>query len=104
MVSEVVAAPRFLDRADLGLLLDALHEDGRTVIGPTLADGAIVYDEVRSVDDLPAGWRATESPGHYRLERTAGERLFDLRHGPDDLETMDVPASGADDHDRTSWR
>src|ERR1035438_7172657 len=40
----------------LGKLIEALVRKGYEVIGPTLRDGAIVYDNVESVEDLPAGW------------------------------------------------
>jgi hypothetical protein len=30
---------------------------GYRVIGPILRDGAIVYDRLTRLDDLPAGWR-----------------------------------------------
>lgn len=72
----------FLARADLGRLIELVREDGRRLIGPTLAEGAVVYDEIRSVDDLPAGWGATQAPGRYRLERRGGERIFDYVIGP----------------------
>jgi NAD(P)H-flavin reductase/NAD-dependent dihydropyrimidine dehydrogenase PreA subunit len=72
----------FLVRPDLQRLIDALHDDGRRVIGPTIGDGAIVYDEVSSIAELPAGWRADQAPGRYRLERRGGERLFDYVVGP----------------------
>ena len=44
--------PWFLARANLGVLIDLLREDGRTVIGPTVVDGAVTLAEVRSVDEL----------------------------------------------------
>ena len=40
----------FLPRANLQDLLDLLREDGRRIIGPTIADEAIVYDEITTVD------------------------------------------------------
>ncbi len=72
----------FLARADLDRLIDALGIDGRRVIGPTVADGAVVYDDISSGADLPAGWRADQAPGHYRLEHRGGDRLFDYVVGP----------------------
>ena len=57
----------FLPRANLQDLLDLLREDGRRLIGPTIADEAIVYDEITSVDDLPQGWGDEQGPGSYRL-------------------------------------
>jgi NAD(P)H-flavin reductase len=72
----------FLARPNLQVLIDALRADGRTVIGPTVADGTIVLDEIERIDQLPTGWRDDQSPGHYRLTKTASDRLFDFTVGP----------------------
>ena len=72
----------FLPRPELDRLIEALQADGRRVIGPTIADGAVVYDEIASQADLPAGWRADQAPGRYRLEHRGGVRLFDYVVGP----------------------
>ena len=50
-----VEGPAFLRRDDLDRLISLLHDDGRTVIAPTVADGAIVYDEIATAADLPIG-------------------------------------------------
>ncbi|MGZ8562192.1 MAG: 4Fe-4S dicluster domain-containing protein [Candidatus Limnocylindria bacterium] len=76
------AQPAFLPRAELGRLLNLLRDDGRTVIGPVVRDGAIVYEEVNSVADLPAGWTDEQAPGRYRLTRSESPRLFDFTVGP----------------------
>jgi len=76
------AKTSFLARADLGALIDALHSTGRTVIGPTVEDGAIVYAEIASVADLPVGWRDEQAPGRYRLARDRDERAFGYAVGP----------------------
>ena len=65
------AGTGFLARTDLGALIEALHDEGRTVIGPTVQDGAIVYDEISSAADLPIGWRDEQAPGRYRIARRA---------------------------------
>ena len=62
-----LAAPAFLATADLDLLIQALRDDGRKVIGPRLEDGAITYDEIGSASDLPIGWRDQQAPGRYRI-------------------------------------
>jgi sulfhydrogenase subunit beta (sulfur reductase) len=81
----------FLARRNLQVLIDVLRDDGRTVIGPTVADGAIVLDEVRSVDDLPAGWHDDQGPGRYRLTADGGERLFDFTVGPTSAKRWTFP-------------
>ena len=72
----------FLARTNLQVLIDLLRADGRTVVGPTVADGTIVLDDIESVDQLPGGWRDEQAPGRYRLARDGGERLFDFTVGP----------------------
>lgn len=67
---------RVVDRGDFGALFDALAEAGYTVMGPTLRDMAIVYDELTSVEDLPIGWTDHQDGGTYRLRRRADEALF----------------------------
>ena len=59
-------APVLLDRAGLQALVDALVARGFDVIGPTLRDGAIVYDRIADLAALPAGW--TDYPQWPRLQ------------------------------------
>ena len=73
---------RWLPTGDLERLLDALRADGRTIIGPTVRDEAIVLDEILTAADLPAGWGAEASPGRYRLTRRDDARRFDHAVGP----------------------
>src|SRR5574338_259371 len=79
----VTAAPEaiFLPRERLDALLDLLREGGRTVLGPTVQDGHLVLDEIRTVADLPAGWRDEQEPGRYRLTDGHGDRVFDVVNG-----------------------
>ena len=74
-------APAFLPRTDLDRFLGALRADGRTVIGPTIRDGAVTYGAIAGAEDLPIGWRADSAPGTYRLEETGGDRAFDYGVG-----------------------
>ena len=73
----VMPAAWFLPRADLDRLFGALAADGRRIVGPTIADGAVVYDELRSPAELPAGWTVDTAPGTYRLRKTGTGRTFD---------------------------
>lgn len=74
--------PRFLPVGHLQLLIDALIADDRLVIGPTIEEHAIVYNEIQSVDDLPRGWTDVQAPGSYRLERRGDDALFGYVVGP----------------------
>ena len=66
----------------LQALIDALAERGYQVLGPTVHDGAIVYDAVRRVEELPAGWTDHQEPGRYRLARRDDAALFGFAVGP----------------------
>jgi sulfhydrogenase subunit beta (sulfur reductase) len=74
-----------LPRPSLDRLLEALRARGYRVLGPTVRDAAVVWDEVARATDLPLGWRDVQEPGRYRLERTDSARLFGVVHGPDSL-------------------
>jgi sulfhydrogenase subunit beta (sulfur reductase) len=73
----VTGPGEFLPRSELDRLFAALAVDGRRVVGPTIADHAVVYDELAGPEELPHGWTADTSPGAYRLRRTDSKRAFD---------------------------
>ena len=77
-----VRQPVIVDRADFQSLFDALAQSGYSTMGPTVRDGAIVYDQIQSVDDLPAGWTDDQDGGHYRLRRRSDQALFGFAVGP----------------------
>jgi len=66
----------------LQVLFDALNRRSYRVIGPILRDGAIIYDDIASLDDLPRGWTDEQDGGHYRLHRRGDEALFGYAVGP----------------------
>jgi len=73
---------KYFERGALASLLRGLSERGFNTVGPVLRDGAIVYDELRSPDDLPAGWTDEQDGGVYRLRRREDEALFGYVLGP----------------------
>lgn len=75
-------APLVIDRSGLESLISVLGE-GRHVIGPTVCDGAIAYQEISGIADLPEGWGDEQSPGRYRLRRREDGALFGYAVGPD---------------------
>jgi sulfhydrogenase subunit beta (sulfur reductase) len=82
MDSLKVGDRRLLERRDFPSLFRALHANGYQVVGPTVRDGAIVYDHLSGVDDLPIGWTDRQGPGKYRLERRRDDALFGYTVGP----------------------
>jgi sulfhydrogenase subunit beta (sulfur reductase) len=71
-----------IDRDGLQALVGALAARGYRVIGPTVRDGAIVYDNIATIAELPIGWCDHQEPGRYRLERRDDEALFGFAVGP----------------------
>jgi sulfhydrogenase subunit beta (sulfur reductase) len=74
-------------------LLDALKQRGYRVVGPTVRDGAIVYDDLATVDDLPRGWTDEQDGGTYRLVKRADDALFGYAVGPHAWKRFLQPAS-----------
>ena len=66
-------------------LLDILHAKGYRIVGPAVRDGAVVWESIRRVSDLPVGWRDQQEPGRYQLERTDSSHVFGVVHGPHSL-------------------
>ena len=71
-----------LDLDGLGRLLAELAARGHRVLGPTVRDGAIVYDDIAALSDLPSGWTDRQDAGRYRLERRDDDAVFGYAVGP----------------------
>jgi ferredoxin len=70
-----------IPRDALQTLIDALAADHR-VLGPTIRDGAIVYDDIAQLAQLPVGWTDRQDAAKYRLERRTDDALFGFVVGP----------------------
>lgn len=71
-----------IDVQTMGMLISLLRKDGFRVLGPTVRDHAIVYDEIRSYEDLPIGWTDEQSNASYKLVPTEEKSLFAYAAGP----------------------
>jgi ferredoxin len=69
-------------RADLPRLFEALQARGYCLVGPTIRDGAIIYDQIKAIDDLPIGWMDQQDGGTYRLKKRGDVALFGYAVGP----------------------
>ncbi len=65
-----------IDLAGLQSLIDTLRAGGRTVVGPTMRDGALTYAEIDGLDDLPRGVGDSQEAGRYRLRERGDGALF----------------------------
>jgi sulfhydrogenase subunit beta (sulfur reductase) len=84
---------RVLTIDGLQALLDTLSRRGCRVVGPTLRDAAIVYDDIGSVADLPRGWTDEQDGGRYRLHRRNDDALFGYAVGPHSWKKFLHPAT-----------
>lgn len=73
--------PRLLPSSKFASLFAALTQRGYEVVGPTVRDGAIVLDNLRSPEQLPIGWADEQNPGHYRLKRRQDQAYFGFTVG-----------------------
>lgn len=64
------------DTVQFQSLLDALIQAGYKLLGPTVRDNAIIYDEIRSAQDLPIGWGDEQEAGYYRIKRREDQAYF----------------------------
>ena len=81
VMDKASAVPVVMDHAALDRLIAVLAGDGRRVIGPTLRDGAVIYDDLGSGADLPRGWIDEQAGGRFRLVKK-GTALFGYTVGP----------------------
>lgn len=82
----VVLECRHLDQ-----LFQALADRGYQLLGPTVREGAIVYDRLTSVSELPAGWADEQDGGSYRLKPRRDNALFGYAAGPHSWKTYVDP-------------
>ncbi len=71
-----------LEREHIQRLFDVLSQRGYRLVGPTVREGAIVYDEIASPADLPVGWTDVQDGGTYRLRKRNDQALFGYVVGP----------------------
>ena len=83
--------PAVISRAGLDELLAALARRGFQVIGPTVRDQAIMYEEISSTADLPEGLTNEQEGGTYRLRERDDERPVRLQRRPQLLEEPPLP-------------
>jgi sulfhydrogenase subunit beta (sulfur reductase) len=91
MPATAVGALVWLQAGDLQQLIDALAGDGRRVVGPQVADGAVVYRDLADASQLPSGWLDEQDGGSYRLRQDPAAGVFDHVVGPHSLKNFLFP-------------
>ena len=72
----------FFQSDQLQSLLDQLKNEGYQCIGPQVRDGAIIYDNISSINQLPRGINDQQAPGSYSLSHSNSSKYFDWANGP----------------------
>jgi len=81
-----------VEHADLEVLVRVLRDDGYTVVGPSVRDGAIGLVELERAAELPSGWGVEADAGRYRLVRRDDEAAFANSAGPQSWKSFLHPA------------
>jgi len=71
-----------LEEHAIGKIISTLQHEKYVVIGPTVQQGAIVYDEIHSAKDLPTGYTDEQKPGFYRLSSSNKPFHFQFSSSP----------------------
>jgi ferredoxin len=87
------ASSRVVEAPEISALLAAILDSGYRLLGPTVKDGAIVYDEIASAARLPAGVGQEQTNGRYRLRERSDGALFGYTVGPHAWKKFLFPAS-----------
>lgn len=72
----------------LDTMLTVLRNWGYQTVGPQTRDGAIVYDDLDSADELPWGVYDVQNPGEYRLEQSEDQQAFSWNNGPQAIKPL----------------
>jgi sulfhydrogenase subunit beta (sulfur reductase) len=85
-------ARKVIERRHFDELIAAIARRGYKIVGPTIREQAIVYDEIFSAADLPIGWTDEQDGGYYRLRRRGDQALFGYAVGPHSWKQYQLPA------------
>ena len=77
---------------DLQGLLSALSHHGYTIIGPQVRNGAITFDKLMTVEELPRGWTDLQAAGSYGIVPSGDDALFTFTVGPHSWKRFLFPA------------
>lgn len=98
MENQSVSDVAIITPEGLDALIVVLAAANYRVLGPTLRDGAIIYDDIAGVADLPEGVTDRQEAGRYRLEQRDDDALFGYTVGPQSWKKFLHPAR------QTLWR
>jgi sulfhydrogenase subunit beta (sulfur reductase) len=81
-----------LETRSLDQLISVLNGGGYRVIGPTVREASIVYEEITNSSGLPTGWTDEQEAGRYSLVRRDDSAIFAFNSGPQSWKKFLHPA------------
>jgi ferredoxin len=81
-----------IDANGVDSLITSLRAQGFRVMGPVVANGAIVHREIRAAEQLPVGWHDWQEPGSYRLSHGDDGEMFGWAVGPESFKQSVFPS------------
>jgi sulfhydrogenase subunit beta (sulfur reductase) len=67
--------------SDLQNIISILSKNGYRNIGPTIREGAIIYDDISGAKDLPQGWTDEQERASYRIKERSDKAYFGYTQG-----------------------
>jgi len=97
--------PSVIGEPGLQSLFQVLERRGYRIVGSTIRDQAIVYDDIASPADLPRGWTDEQDGGRYRLVRSNDCRVSRVPTQPtlDSLDSQRVSHPRDDSKSHKYW-
>jgi ferredoxin len=80
-----------IEKPDLQAIIGKLRALDYRVIGPRMAEGAVILDDLERADQLPIGYAEEQEAGRYRLLPTADSSYFAYVVGPHSLKKFLFP-------------
>lgn len=80
-----------IKQSDFPIFFNKLLELEYSIVGSKVTDNVIIYDEIKSVDELPIGTRDVQKNGKYFLEKNETKTLFNYVVGPQSLKKFFFP-------------
>jgi len=71
-----------IKKGDLDHLIARLDQMGYEVVGPQVRDNAIIHGSIKSISELPVGYRSHQESSVYKLQQTNQNDYFGVHTGP----------------------
>lgn len=78
----------YLPKSAFPEFFSVLQQEGYQIVGPQVKDGAIVYNQLSDVDQLPFNYTDDQQAGTYQIADTKSGKYFSWANGPQALKPL----------------